>query len=361
MSRFINTIKNAFAELGAGCFSGTAGRAAAIAATAATAALVGSYSTATAGVISGPDADHRALALTYLPGGSAVVNTGGASVAFRTYVDGIQQNLTATALGPRYIVVPLHGVNRALDVNSPTGIAANASIEVSTGPHAQDDRRNVYQVVRMIFFPGAVASNPNAPDYAVGDLGADLMNVAPAVLGSAVSGQVAWAAGFGSWSVPFGTPARDYFARAGGAEILSQNINYNSAYYREGIYWSRTVSYLQWKGLNGDSGSPWFDAGGNLLGMSVAATTGTFVPGRTIFLRFDNPTIRALLLPFTVRTPGCLLADFNADGELNPDDLADYIGAFFAIPPGAGSDFNLDGETNPDDLADYIGAFFAGC
>jgi len=118
--------------------------------------------------------------------------------------------------------------------------------------------------------------------------------------------------------------------------------------------------YLKWKGLNGDSGSPWFDAGGNLIGMTVAGTPGSS-PGTTIFLRFDNLVIRASLLPFTVRTPGCLLADFNADGELNPDDLADYIGAFFAIPPGAGSDFNLDGETNPDDLADYIGAFFAGC
>ena len=54
-------------------------------------------------------------------------------------------------------------------------------------------------------------------------------------------------------------------------------------------------------------------------------------------------------------------ADFNADGELNPDDLADYIGAFFAQPPGQGSDFNADAEVNPDDLADFIGAYFAGC
>jgi len=54
-------------------------------------------------------------------------------------------------------------------------------------------------------------------------------------------------------------------------------------------------------------------------------------------------------------------ADFNADGELNPDDLADYIGAYFAVPPGSGADYNADGEVNPDDLADFIGAFFAGC
>ena len=59
-------------------------------------------------------------------------------------------------------------------------------------------------------------------------------------------------------------------------------------------------------------------------------------------------------------TPACR-PDFNGDGALDPDDLADYIGAFFAVPPGAGSDFNADGATDPDDLADYIGAYFAGC
>jgi len=54
-------------------------------------------------------------------------------------------------------------------------------------------------------------------------------------------------------------------------------------------------------------------------------------------------------------------ADFNCDGMLDPDDLADYIGAFFSVPAGAGSDFNADGVTDPDDLADFIGAFFSGC
>ena len=54
-------------------------------------------------------------------------------------------------------------------------------------------------------------------------------------------------------------------------------------------------------------------------------------------------------------------ADFNCDGELNPDDLADFVGAYFALPAMPAADFNGDGENNPDDLADYIGAFFAGC
>ena len=61
-----------------------------------------------------------------------------------------------------------------------------------------------------------------------------------------------------------------------------------------------------------------------------------------------------------VGVPTCP-ADFNRDGSLDPDDLADYITAFFSLPPGAGSDFNNDGVTDPDDLADFITAFFNGC
>jgi len=57
--------------------------------------------------------------------------------------------------------------------------------------------------------------------------------------------------------------------------------------------------------------------------------------------------------------------DFNGDGLVNPDDLADFIGCYFAEAGAAGtcrgSDFNHDGIVNPDDLADYIGAYFGGC
>jgi hypothetical protein len=53
--------------------------------------------------------------------------------------------------------------------------------------------------------------------------------------------------------------------------------------------------------------------------------------------------------------------DFNQDGVLNPDDLADYIAAFFSVPPALGSDYDDSGSVDPDDLADYIADFFAGC
>ncbi len=51
-------------------------------------------------------------------------------------------------------------------------------------------------------------------------------------------------------------------------------------------------------------------------------------------------------------------ADFNGDGIVDPDDLSDYIAAFFALPPDGRADFNGDGVIDPDDLSDYISAFF---
>jgi len=53
--------------------------------------------------------------------------------------------------------------------------------------------------------------------------------------------------------------------------------------------------------------------------------------------------------------------DFNGDGELTPDDLADFITCYFSNPPCGSADVSIDGTVNPDDLADYIGAYFAGC
>ena len=66
-----------------------------------------------------------------------------------------------------------------------------------------------------------------------------------------------------------------------------------------------------------------------------------------------------LTVAVNFRTSSDCVADFNADGVVNPDDLADYIGAFFSVPPNPAADFNGDGGVDPDDLADFIGAFFS--
>ncbi|MBL8759266.1 MAG: hypothetical protein JNK35_12645 [Phycisphaerae bacterium] len=57
--------------------------------------------------------------------------------------------------------------------------------------------------------------------------------------------------------------------------------------------------------------------------------------------------------------------DFNGDGNLDPDDLADYIACYFGETTGANpcDRADYDGSTfvDPDDLADYIASYFAGC
>ena len=56
-----------------------------------------------------------------------------------------------------------------------------------------------------------------------------------------------------------------------------------------------------------------------------------------------------------------LCADFNHDLATDPDDLADFIGAYFTQPPDPRCDVNGDSFVDPDDLADFIGLFFGGC
>ncbi|MGD9690740.1 MAG: hypothetical protein AB7K52_14680 [Phycisphaerales bacterium] len=54
-------------------------------------------------------------------------------------------------------------------------------------------------------------------------------------------------------------------------------------------------------------------------------------------------------------------ADFNGDGNVDPDDLGDFINCYFGVPPCDGADFNDDGNVDPDDLGDFINIYFAGC
>ncbi len=62
-----------------------------------------------------------------------------------------------------------------------------------------------------------------------------------------------------------------------------------------------------------------------------------------------------------VRDHASCAVDINSDGIVNPDDLADFLAMYFALPPDAYSDFDLNGVVDPDDLSDYIVAYFAGC
>ncbi|MGD9690162.1 MAG: hypothetical protein AB7K52_10965 [Phycisphaerales bacterium] len=87
-----------------------------------------------------------------------------------------------------------------------------------------------------------------------------------------------------------------------------------------------------------------FDAGSNTWSQSGTIST---------------PSMGAFAIYTPTATP--CFADFNGDGNLDPDDLGDYINCYFALPPCPAADFNSDGNVDPDDLGDYINVFFFGC
>ncbi len=89
----------------------------------------------------------------------------------------------------------------------------------------------------------------------------------------------------------------------------------------------------------------------NLCGLGINAR------GCQTWVTSTNGTVRRLagVLPMCVPC----LADFNRDGEVNSQDLFDFVAAFFESLPSA--DFNMDGEPNSQDFFDFIGAFFSGC
>lgn len=114
------------------------------------------------------------------------------------------------------------------------------------------------------------------------------------------------------------------------------------------------------------AGSPGIDRGNN---GALTADMAVDLDGQT--RRVDDPTVAdagAGAAPLVdmgafeyVPPPPACAAEFNDDGDLNADDLADYINCFFAVPTCPQGEFNGDGDLNADDLADYINAFFAGC
>ncbi|MGD9690717.1 MAG: lamin tail domain-containing protein [Phycisphaerales bacterium] len=81
---------------------------------------------------------------------------------------------------------------------------------------------------------------------------------------------------------------------------------------------------------------------------------------------FGSPGYVDLVTTNPIIPPGddCLICpqDFNNDGNVDPDDLGDYINCYFSVPPCEGADINADGNVDPDDLGDFINLYFGpGC
>ena len=75
---------------------------------------------------------------------------------------------------------------------------------------------------------------------------------------------------------------------------------------------------------------------------------------RVLFVGEDEVDGTQLRSVFICRT------DFDGNSTIDPDDLADFITAFFDPSSGSAADFDASGTVDPDDLTDFIAAYFGG-
>ncbi len=103
-------------------------------------------------------------------------------------------------------------------------------------------------------------------------------------------------AGFGYFGTPStGLTNGDGNARAWNAEVAPNTLGgYSSTYYQSSTFGFSLVSVtLNGRGAGGDSGGPAFNLLGELVGINVAASTGTSPIGATEFLTLSQPNVYA--------------------------------------------------------------------
>ncbi|MBL8758771.1 MAG: lamin tail domain-containing protein [Phycisphaerae bacterium] len=137
------------------------------------------------------------------------------------------------------------------------------------------------------------------------------------------------------------------------------------------VYWSIYVLPGFYDQGSNDDGRNWAASltgfeGGRQSVVSTAVNGSGYPTGIWNRSMFGSPGfVDGLTLGTVIIPPGgaCVQCapDYNGDGNLDPDDLADYIGCYFSAPPCDRADYNGDGNPDPDDLADFIAAYFAGC
>lgn len=125
---------------------------------------------------------------------------------------------------------------------------------------------------------------------------------------------------------------------------------------------------LNVQGLTGSSGSPWFNSGGSLTHLSIAATNGT-LGGVTISLELNNPEVQAYLQPIIQDSWDRYYASLEQcqPGDMNHDDVVDGndIQPFVQCMMGGGescdcADMNDDAMLTQDDTTEFVSLLLNG-
>lgn len=173
------------------------------------------------------------------------------------------------------------------------------------------------------------------------------------------------------------TQASAYAASGDGSVIVGSGSTETSGFEGEAFIWDAAQGIRALKDVLAAQGV-------DLTGWRLFSAQDISFDGQKIVGYGRNPQGRIegwlVVLP---RVPVCV-ADYGGDGQLNVDDLSDFITDYFTSPavPGPGGyaqanlctaapapyntqgfkvDINADCIVNVDDLSDYITAYFAGC
>lgn len=228
----------------------------------------------------------------------------------------------------------------------------NPTYEIATGPNQMNDRGIVRAISEIIPYPGGGWNNPSLPDVCILRLASPLFVIQPAVLGSVNVGDYFVGTGFGrSGSPATGPLPRDGNVRGVSAPNMgASTAPYNPKFFDDTLFSPNVLEALNGKPMSGDSDGGVFLLDGRLVGVWVAASTGTGAAGIGTYLRFDGPIaewINATLQP-------CAPADINCDGGVNGADLGALLSAWGS--PGA-TDIDRDGTTGGADLALVLSAW----
>ena len=176
---------------------------------------------------------------------------------------------------------------------------------LGTGNNYSNSPGTMVAIHDVVAYAGFV-SGGSTPDLAIAHLSAPLppphgssinenagpVSLSPMAFASVSQGQTIWGAGFGFYgTLGGGLNLQDGNSRGWNAPVVLNSHGFDAnSYFAANFNRDSTLGAMNGMGAQLDSGCPWYDQSGNLVGISVAANNSA---GYTIVERLSDPTILA--------------------------------------------------------------------
>lgn len=180
-------------------------------------------------------------------------------------------------------------------------VARHVEIVFGSNYNTSTERYSVKATQR---FPGYVFGDPSTIDLGIGWTNEFVAGFdAPTTFATTVLGERLTQVDYGNIGDPttgempsLGDKMAGYAPRTGNFFSSYPDSRYDFMNFNQGV---ASETPLNVKGLNGSSGSPWYNASGDLTHLTVAGTLGSEF-GNTVGLELTNPEVQAVLQPLII-------------------------------------------------------------